>query len=76
MRVDAGRLVGDGERGVGMGQRDRVLVEAAELLLAEGFCRAICSMIAWVEILIEGTAILSLALKSLTDFTSGLRVMR
>ncbi len=42
----------------------------------KAFAAAICSMIAWVEILIEGTAILSLALKSLMLFTSGLRVIR
>src|ERR1035441_10159321 len=37
---------------------------------------AICSMIAWVDILTEGTAILSLAVKSLMVLTSGSRVTR
>ena len=40
------------------------------------FSAAICSVIAWIETFTAGSAMRSLSVKSLSDFTSGLIVLR
>ena len=40
------------------------------------FSAAICSVTAWTDTLTAGSAILSFSVKSFSDFTFGLRVLR
>ena len=56
MRVDTARIVHERENRVRMRQRNGERVEAAVIRIPEPFTASICSMIACVDTLIDGTA--------------------